>query len=284
VQLFPSPGRNGEVESNEDAAGETTVNGELAQLVALSAHGNAALAGHAAEWDPENSVFRFVNAVRFVGPSSEASDCTAWWNLLKNDGISRLCLVRVPPARRFPGVAEHHEVAFAGGLAAGILAQSRGNPRQIWRAYWQVTEPNHPNRAIWSIEYRSGDVASLTSLPAWPSLDSAAAALAGALRRIRTFAGTQELESWTPWFDQALALLSSPEPVPPTHPDLLPAPGYSLAARQILAAAVRGWVFGGMGSWNDADIPDPAYESVTRDYFEAVMNGIVAAVNSFEPA
>ena len=261
------------------------MNGELAQLAALTAHGNAALNGGAAELFPGNSVFQFVNAVRFVGPSSEASNCAAWWDMLGKDGITRLHLVRLLRlAKRFPGVAEHHEVAFAGGLAAGILAQSHDEPRAIWRAYWEVTEPKHPNRAIWSIDYRSEDAISLTGLPARPSLESAGNALAGALQGIRAFARTQELEAWTPWFDQALALLASPAPVPPNHPDILPDSGYSLTARQIVAATVRGWVFGGMGSWNDAEIPDPAYESVTRDYFEAVMNGVVAAVNSFEPA
>lgn len=258
------------------------MNAELAQLAALVAHGNAALAESAAELFPANSTFRFVNAIRFIGPSWQASDCATWWRMVKDEGISRLQLVRMPPARRFPGVSEHHEVAFAGGLAAGILALSGGSPREVWRGMWQVTEPKHPAKAIWTTDYVGSGAASLTDIPPSPDLNAAAGALATALERIRAFAATQELESWTPWFDQALALLASPAPVPPTHPDLLPDRGYPLLARQLLAAAVRGWVFGGMGSWNDADLPDPAYESVTQQYFEAVMNGIVAAVNSFE--
>ena len=259
------------------------MNAELAQLVALVAHGNAALAGSPVELFPGNSTFRFVNAIRFIGPSWEAADCATWWKMMKDEGISRLQLVRMPPAKRFPGVAEYHNVAFAGGMAAGIVTQSDGRPPEFWRAHWRVTEPRHPSNAIWTVDYHSGEATLLTPDPDVPSIDSAGKTLAQALARIRAFATTQELESWTPWFDQALALLSSPAPVPPNHPDILPNFGYSIRARQLLAAAVRGWVFGGMGSWNDADLPDPAYESVTQEYFEAEMNGVVAAVNSFEP-
>ena len=260
------------------------MNAELAQLAALVGHGNAALAGSPAELFPANSTFRFVNAIRFIGPSWEASDCATWWGMMKDEGISQLQLVRITRAKRFPGISEHHEVAFAGGLAAGILAHSDEGPGKLWRPHWRVTEPKHRQNAIWTVEYHASDATSLTTVPDSPSIDAAGKALAEALELIRHFAATQELESWTPWFDQALALLVSPAPVPPSHPDILPNLGYSLRARQILAAAVRGWVFGGMGSWNDADLPDPAYETTTQEYFEAVMNGVVAAVNSFEPS
>lgn len=258
------------------------MNGELAQLAALAAHGNASFAGEAAELFPTHSTFRFVNRVRFIGPAEDALGCVAWWRDLKDRGIGRLHMVRMPPVKRFPGISEHHDVAFAGGLAAGILALSDGQPKEVWTGKWQVTEPKHQTQAIWTVDYHGRNATSLTDIPASPHMAEARNALADALKRIRAFAATQELESWTPWFDQALALLASPAPVPPTHPDLLPDRGYQLLARQILAAAVRGWVFGGMGSWNDADLPDPAYESVTRQYFEAVMNGVTAAVNSFE--
>jgi hypothetical protein len=105
------------------------------------------------------------------------------------------------------------------------------------------------------------------------------------LERIHAFAVDQSLEFWIPWFTDALALLSSPDPVPPQYPDLLPPSGYPLRARQLLAAAGRGWVFGGMGSWNDLRPDDgELYEGVTQAYFDAVMNSVVAATNSAPPS
>jgi len=259
------------------------MNGELAQLAALAAHGNAHLAGETvAELFPGNSTFRYVNGVRFRHENDETTDCLSWWGRLRDGAVTRLGLVRVRPKRRFPGILEHEAVAFAGGLSAGILTYSGVDSRDLWRPHWEVTEPNHPDRSIWAIDYAATPPAGVTLQELPGDLGAARSRMATALERIRAFAATQELESWTPWFDQALALLASPAPVPPTHPDILPPVGYSLMARQVLSAAARGWVFGGMGSWNDADLPDTAYQSVTEEYFEAVMNGIVAAVNSFK--
>src|SRR5258708_16386767 len=74
------------------------------------------------------------------------------------------------------------------------------------------------------------------------------------------------------------------KPIAPYHPDVLPADGYSLSARQLMAASVAAFVFGGMGSWNDTGFADremqARYERVTRQLYIAVMDGLVTAVNA----
>jgi hypothetical protein len=64
--------------------------------------------------------------------------------------------------------------------------------------------------------------------------------------------------------------------------------GYSLEARRLVAAAVRSWVFGGMGSWNDIGFSDPAllsvYNSVSEDLYMSVIEGFRDGINSLEPA
>jgi hypothetical protein len=257
------------------------MNGELAQLIALTAHGNSFLAGcDTAELFPGHSTFRFVNRVRFRQVFTETNDCRSWWQSLREDGITRLRLARVPHLRRTQWIEEHEAVAFAGGLSAAILTDSNGENRNLWRSRWEVSEPQHPARAIWAIEYAAMPPNASADSPA---LEAARRALAESLERIHAFARDQNLADWLPWFAEAIGLLSSSDPVLPFHPDLLPETGYPLPARQLLAATVRGWVFGGMGSWNDIGSTHPAYGPLTREYFQAVMNAIVTATNAFDP-
>ena len=73
------------------------------------------------------------------------------------------------------------------------------------------------------------------------------------------------------------------KPTAPYHPDILPPAGYTLAAQQLLAAAVGGFVFGGMGSWNDS-APEsadarPQYERLSEELYAAVTGGLVVAIN-----
>ena len=68
------------------------------------------------------------------------------------------------------------------------------------------------------------------------------------------------------------------------HPDILPSAGYTLAARQWLAAEVGGFVFGGMGSWNDGG-PVSAqarleYDRLTEELYSAVTDVLRVAVNT----
>jgi len=86
-------------------------------------------------------------------------------------------------------------------------------------------------------------------------------------------------------FAQALVLPDSPHPALPYHTDLLPAVGFSLEARQTLAAAAQACVFGGMGSWNDLALEQaemqPRYEQISAALYEAVKSALVMASNTF---
>ena len=99
------------------------------------------------------------------------------------------------------------------------------------------------------------------------------------------FASAHKLEPFAGWFEDALALGDSPSPDPPYHGDMLPQTGYPLEARQLLAMATRSWVFGGMGSWNDAGFSDEDvqahYQEITKRLYRAVLDGIRTAANAF---
>jgi hypothetical protein len=87
------------------------------------------------------------------------------------------------------------------------------------------------------------------------------------------------MESWPAWFEGAL----EGGPDIPYHPDLLPA-GYTSEARQLAAMAVKAWVFGGMGSWNDVYFDDrqvaAEYAAISQNLYGALLRALLASVNS----
>ena len=116
------------------------------------------------------------------------------------------------------------------------------------------------------------------------TIERAAEALETALREIGEFAAAQSgLAAWSETFAKAAESLGANAPAAPYHPDILPPRGYSSRARQLLAAAVGAFVFGGMGSWNDLGFAErklqERYERLTKELYAAVMGGLVAAVN-----
>jgi hypothetical protein len=261
------------------------MNGELAQLAALTAHGNAALfaPGQAVELAPSHSTFRYVNFTSFDWyRTTQSSDCISWWESLQQREVTRLYLTRGRRERSGVG-AEHYVSAFAGGLTLELVA-SRPHSHELWRGQWQVTAPKHPDQRIWSVAYegREGTRTSFAELQG--HFEQVRLNFRESLEEIGNFARSQGYTEWEPWFTEALELLDSPAPVPPYHADILPRFGYPLRARQLMAAAIRGWVFGGMGSWNDLSPPDTAeYERVTAAFFSATISAVCASAEAFDP-
>ena len=139
---------------------------------------------------------------------------------------------------------------------------------------------------MWGVEYRALRFAKPYAPPV-PELEEVRSNLRTALRSAEAFARRPEMEagSWAEWFSRARALLDDPAPEPPFHRDMLPATDTRLAARQILAASVQAYVFGGMGSWNDLGFADAdlqtEYDGVTRKLYETLKTAILAASNAF---
>lgn len=111
--------------------------------------------------------------------------------------------------------------------------------------------------------------------------------LRAALDAIRGFAeADSDIAEWATWFTEALRLLDAPEPVIPYNPDLAPE-GLPLESRQLLAAAVKSWVFGGMGSWNDIAYSDAArgaeYDQRTDELYRSVLAAIIAVTRGPQP-
>lgn len=263
------------------------MNGDLAALVALALHGNDWLAsrnGPAPQLDTANSTFQYVERVHVTCPRRgllrtrtwAADGVAAWLQFVRNSGGRRLSLVI--GGSRSPGLPDAVAASFANGVRWGLV--SDGPTPRFWQAHWAVNDRDRPDRRIWAVEV-SG-----TPLGRPRPVDAASPAarheLRAALEETREFAETCELDTWSTWFSEALDLLDAPEPVIPYHPDLAPA-GLPVESRQLLAAAVAAWVFGGMGSWNDLGFPDATvqaeYDRRTGRLYASILGALAAVVD-----
>jgi hypothetical protein len=263
------------------------VNGELAQLVALVAHGNAALAGapvDAPALERTNTTFRFVRSLAFLvvdpwGRELVADSVAAWLDAIA-PFVGRLSLCGGE------GSGPSAFVNTGGWWMAGH--ERGGSATSAWRGEWTVNrdgvDPADPQPRIWQIAYGSRRMGPFA--PPAVDLDGRAASLRRAIASARAFALREPvLAQFVPWFDEAVSLGSDPAAVPTWHPEMLPAVGYPAAARQLLAMASRAWVFGGMGSWNDVGFGDPAtadeYRRVSDRLYGTCVDAIRDAANAF---
>lgn len=269
------------------------MHGELAEVVALAAHGSVwlsgVLPGSPPPLDTTNSTFQYVRRVRFEFCSSTlqgaatAPDVGAWLQGARERGIDRLWLFVPDPGVVVAAgeeVPDRMLIAFAGAGQWSLIATSAGNPRELWRGSWTVGDDEAPDRRIWDVQYR-GEPLNGTIDPLRPDISTCQRGLTAALQEIEAFARIQDLGSWADWFAAAREINQAEDP--PYHPDMLPDVGYPKSAKQLLAMATRGWVFGGMGSWNDlvfsTQEDEDEYERLSAALYSAVLAAFVAAVN-----
>jgi len=262
------------------------VHGELAQLIAIAAHGSAWLAGRTGDEPPElegaSSTFQYIRGIRFELAGSLLkkpiiSDHLADWLLgMRRRGITRLWLA-IPGS----GGVDRKLLAFTGTTAWYLVGTTKKSQGEVWRSSWTVGDPDAPEHRIWDVDYRGRRMSETGPPPG--NMADAAELLKAALTRASAFASDQGIDEWAALFDAALKLGDGPDPVPPYHPDMFPPTAYGRPARRLLAMATRADVFGGMGSWNDLGFdpgePTREYEAISAELYGAVAAGFVAAVN-----
>jgi hypothetical protein len=272
------------------------MNLDLAQTIALVAHGNGFLLGSKYAQPPEltqsNSTFQLVASQRFIRedprlPTARrdvevARNTAGWYEDLRTRKAHQLWLVVFEIQHTH--VPAYIAAAFSNFPGWAIQIDFEG-AQEFWVPRWDAGRRDDPSRRIWEVVYR-GVMSSDSAESAPVDLAQACTELRLAIDAAEVFARRAYVDFWADWFIHALSLLDSVEPIPPFHRNLLPKNGYSLRARQTLSAAVQSFVFGGMGSWNDLSFNDEElqrdYVQVTRNLYKAVMAALVGATNAFD--
>jgi hypothetical protein len=265
------------------------VDAAVAQLAALVAQGNAALAGDAEAGArvEAGSTFRYVRAVRFERQegsppvTTHAEDSAAgWFRQLAEWGVTALWLDPRPLA--VPTLAPHLLAAWTNGSRVSIVTEG-AEPRLRWIASRHVDRvPTEADERVWAVHcVGRPDIADLAPRPTIPE---AAAALEALVRAARELARRMDETFWGGQLERALARLTDDDPATKHHDDVLP-PSAELDRRRLFAAAVGAYVFGGMGTWNDIGPPpddeeaNAEYDRVTPALYAAVLDAVAAAVN-----
>jgi hypothetical protein len=261
------------------------MNGELAQLAALVAHGNEWLKSDRPRPTDvaSGSTFRFVNDVRFEmstgwlkKKSLTADSPDAWLEACAERGMTALWLGPHPMAAgQLPA---HLAAAFANGTQCSIVAVGRRSER--WVAGWSVGRPGAPDNRIWDVLYVGSP--DRNSWVENPDLDTARERLERQVSAARDLATQFGWTDWAEWFAEALAAGKSNELRGRFHDDVMPASA-DRARWQLFALASGSYVFGGMGSWNDLGAPDPqgeaAYQRISMELYSAVLEAVAASVS-----
>lgn len=261
----------------------------VAQVAALVAHGNAALAGDAEAGARvvAGPTFEYVRDFRFerhegsppVITHTEA-DPAGWFRRLTEWGVTALWFDPRPLA--VPTLAPHLLAGRPNGSRASIVTEGE-EPRLRWIPSWSVGRaPTETDRRTWTIRcVGQPDVANLAPRP---TIAEAAADLEAVVRAARDLAHRMDETLWAGFFERSLASLAADRPTTTYHEDVLP-PSAGLDRRRLFVAAVAAYVFGGMGTWNDV-MPAPGdeataaeYDRVTPALYAAILVAVAAAVN-----
>ena len=269
------------------------MNGVLAQLVALTCHGNAFLANPPeTRFFPTNSTCQFCERVTFAtmrtgffGKSKEtevARDPDSWFAQFKSRGALGFRLSRAP--QNNPGIPDRMSAAFVGGGGSWTLEVllPRGES-EFWTARWEVGDQQAADKRIWRVTYVRVAVGKSQPFSA-RQLSECLRELEDSLKETRAFSATQNLDGFTKCFDDALdAIGTRGRNRHGHHQDLAPAGFLSEDAAILLDACQTSWVFGGMGSWNDLGFDgdeQKTYDRVSERLFQAVNLAIEQAATS----
>ncbi|KLN61688.1 hypothetical protein WH96_04975 [Kiloniella spongiae] len=181
---------------------------------------------------------------------------------------------------------EHMQVAFAGATKSWSLITTGPGFTEQWRANWQLDD-RASEQTVWQVHYGCVQKSDQETPRPTISLAQTTARLEKILREISKLASRLGYDNWPAVFSKALDALEG-KPGTALPPALRP-PYYAVypkEAHRLLAAAYSGWVFGGMGSWNDvvfSNLEDQAeYDRLTPTLYQSLCHAIVAVSCSFQ--
>lgn len=270
--------------------------GTLAQQVWLTSFGNEYIVNGTLPTTDymNNDVFKFANTVDFrdfkkglfsLTPKEHicATNPVEWFELLKKEKCKRLRLYYKPTGRVVVDGNDYGDermlAGFVGGGGEWYIETMFDGYSNYWTSRQEVNRENDPNNKIWAYHYtrKTGEFPTKNIQPDIAELRND---LENALTNIEAYARKENLQFWADIFEKALQRLKG-QKNDTGYYAMLVDKNYSTEAVNLLYAASAGWVFGGMGSWNDGISSSDEYNSVSNDLYNAINLSIVAAANSF---
>ncbi len=264
--------------------------GNIVQMIALVTYGNAYLSGERLPEGsyPRNKVFSSSGSVDFRDGSGNvlADSPPEWFEHIKDKGCLKLRLYHQVSSNN--DTPDHMLAGFVGGGGTWLIEAVYPEFSDMWIDRWMVSE-DESGKTSWIVNYILA-AEKQPDIERFASPDDVKRQFEEALEQISLFAYEQGLDHFGRIFDRANEQLNSEDPqLAEYSKDLLPPGEHLLIKRQLLTAAQTGWVFGGMGSWNDLGFDNKEtnvqYAQVSADLYSAINSAITCVVNcSFDDA
>jgi len=204
----------------------------------------------------------------------------AWFKWLKDNGCKKLKLGFKPGNSKY---FEDYQIVGHGESGVWYIEAVYDDHSNYWVSKWQVAEIDVKFSTSWSITYRRIDLD--ISDECTCNLDDIKKDFLSAIDGVIKFAEKADAAGWIKTFKKAASELDSETPSFYEYDsDLLVRKNYSHEALQVITAAAKAWVFGGMGNWSDnyygKELNDE-HHRVTKVLFNAVCKALICGVNSF---
>jgi len=265
--------------------------GELAQLINLITQYNSAKTE--SDLFNDNSTYQYCNILKFVyfkkkffGGYKEieiASSTIEWFKFLRKDKVDKLLLV----FRSDNSMDSDHKLAgMVGGGGNWFIEAKHSDFSDFWQPKWEVKPNKKENdKRIWNITY--GLTIPKQKHFNHPEYDikTQREKLYNILTEIADFAASNEnTNGWEKIFNNAKSALDEINPNIEYHKDLVPSGSLPIENLQLLIAASKSFVFGGMGSWNDIgwfehEELTKKYDELSAELYRIMNESIIAAVN-----
>lgn len=269
--------------------------GTIAQIVALTVHGNSILqkasTAESLEFQNTNSTFKFCESIKFIDVipgllTRRENVCAAtpydWFECLRKEKVHGLRVSYGPSGGR--KIADRMLVGFVGGGGKWLIETCGPETSDYWKVRWQVGDRESKGKKIWRVSYFRVLRREPSGQGQQENLQKLKIQLSQCLEDIAPFSRSHNLDWFTKAFESGIARLESEAPLEGLfHEDIAPTGFLSLQASQLLGSAGAAWGFGGMGSWNDQGFEGPAQarnEQLSEQLYQLLNRVIVAAANS----
>src|ERR1700739_2514812 len=136
--------------------------GTIAQIVALTAHGNSVLRGlsEGQTFQSHNSTFAFCESVNFLAATSEpptgnvgiwAANPHDWFERMRKANVHSLRISHRPSGRT--DISDRMLVGFVGGGGKWLIGTRSAERAEYWGARWQIGDRERQDKRIWRVSY-----------------------------------------------------------------------------------------------------------------------------------